>query len=99
MFAVIETGSKQYIVKEGDIVRVEKLPFEKGEEIEFDKVLMAGDKIGTPYVDGAKVKAKLVTNAKAKKIIVFKYKKRKGYTKKQGHRQDFSQIQITQIIA
>jgi large subunit ribosomal protein L21 len=98
MFAVIETGGKQYIVKEGDVIKVEKLPQEKG-EIEFDKVLMVGDKVGTPYVEGAKVKAEAVRVGKAKKIVVFKFKRRKGYAKKQGHRQQFSEVKITQISA
>ncbi len=98
MFAVIETGGKQYIVKEGDVIKVEKLPVEEG-EIEFDKVLMVGDKVGTPYVEGAKVKAEAVRIGKAKKVVVFKFKRRKGYSKKQGHRQLFSEVKITQISA
>ncbi len=98
MFAVIETGGKQYIVKEGDVLRVEKLPNENG-EVEFDKVLMVDNKIGAPYVEGAKVKAELVRTAKAKKVIVFKYKKRKGYRVKKGHRQLFSEVKITKIDA
>ncbi len=98
MFAVIETGGKQYIVKEGDVLRVEKLPNENG-EVEFDKVLMVDNKIGAPYVEGAKVKAELVRTAKTKKVIVFKYKKRKGYRVKKGHRQLFSEVKITKIDA
>ena len=98
MFAVIETGGKQYIVKEGDVLRVEKLPNENG-EVEFDKVLMVDNKIGAPYVEGAKVKAELVRTAKAKKVIVFKYKKRKGYRVKKGHRQLLSEVKITKIDA
>jgi len=98
MFAVIETGGKQYIVKEGDVIKVEKLPTEEG-EIEFDKVLMVGDKVGTPYVEGAKVKAEALRVGKAKKVVVFKFKRRKGYAKKQGHRQLFSEVKITQISA
>jgi large subunit ribosomal protein L21 len=96
MFAVIETGGKQYIVKEGDVIRVEKLPNDKG-EVEFDKVLMIEDKVGAPYLEGAKVKGELIRTAKAKKVIVFKYKKRKGYRNKRGHRQLFSEVKITQI--
>jgi large subunit ribosomal protein L21 len=98
MFAVIETGGKQYIVQEGDVLRIEKLPNEKG-EVEFDKVLMVDNKVGAPYVEGAKVKAELVKTAKAKKVIVFKYKKRKGYRVKKGHRQFFSEVKITKIDA
>ncbi len=99
MFAVIETGGKQFIVKEGDTIRVEKLPVEKSQDIEFDKVLMVDGKVGEPYVENAKVQATVVSNGKAKKIIVFKFKKRKGYRKKQGHRQQFSEIKINKIIA
>lgn len=99
MFAVIETGGKQFIVKEGDTIRVEKLPAEKSQDIEFDKVLMVDGKVGEPYVENAKVQATVVSNGKAKKIIVFKFKKRKGYRKKQGHRQQFSEIKINKIIA
>ncbi len=98
MFAVVETGGKQYIVKEGDVIKIEKLSRENG-EIEFDKVLMVGNKIGTPYVEGAKVKAEIIRVGKAKKVIVFKFKRRKGYSKKQGHRQQFSEVKITQISA
>ncbi len=98
MFAVIETGGKQYIVKEGDVIRVEKLPESEGEVV-FDKVLMAGDKIGTPYVEGATVKGELIRTAKAKKIIVFKFKRRKGYKRKKGHRQWFSEVRIKKIEA
>ncbi len=98
MFAVIETGGKQYIVKEGDVIRIEKLNNEKG-EVEFDKVLMVDDKVGAPYVENAKVQGELIRTAKAKKIIVFKYKKRKGYRNKRGHRQLFSEVKITKINA
>ncbi len=97
MFAVIETGGKQYIVKEGDVIRVEKLSHE-GEEVEFDKVLMVGDRVGSPYVEGAKVKGAVLRDARSKKIIVFKYKRRKGYHKKQGHRQWFTEVKITEIL-
>ncbi len=99
MFAVVETGSKQYIVKEGDILRVEKLNALKGDEVEFDKVLMVNDAVGNPYVENAKVKATVIAQGKAKKIIVFKFKRRKGFKKKIGHRQHFTQIKITQILA
>lgn len=99
MFAVIETGGKQFIVKEGDTIRVEKLPAEKSQSIEFDKVLMVdGKEVGKPYVKNAKVQATVVNNGKAKKIVVFKFKKRKGYRKKQGHRQQFSEVKINKII-
>ncbi len=99
MFAVVETGSKQYIVKEGDILRIEKINVTNGDEIEFDKVLMVNNTVGNPYVENAKVKATVISQGKAKKIIVFKFKRRKGFKKKIGHRQHFTQIKITQILA
>ncbi len=99
MFAVIESGGKQYIVKEGDVIRVEKLPVEEKSEVSFDKVLMVGDKVGSPYVENAKVEAKVVKTAKAKKVIVYKFKRRKGYKRKKGHRQWFSEVKITKIVS
>ena len=97
MKAVIETGGKQYLVEEGKVLYIEKLDAEAGKEITFDKVLMVNDKIGAPYVEGAKVTANVVKQGKAKKVIVFKYKSKKNYHKKQGHRQPFTKIQITAI--
>lgn len=101
MFAVIETGGKQYRVSEGDVLRVEKLPVSEGEIIEFDKVLAVHDdkefKVGTPVVEGAKVTAKVLEQGKGKKIIVFKYKPKKNYRRKQGHRQPYTKIQIEKI--
>ena len=99
MFAIIETGGKQYRVEEGLELFIEKLNVEAEAEVVFDKVLMVNEKIGTPYVDGAKVKATVVKNGKAKKIIVYKYKSKKNYHKKQGHRQPFTKVQITKIEA
>ena len=102
MYAVIETGGKQYRVKEGDVITVEKLEVEAGEKVVFDKVLMAGDgadlQIGKPYVD-TKVFGQVVENGKAKKVIIFKYKAKKDYRKKQGHRQPYTMIEITGIGA
>ena len=97
MFAIIETGGKQYRVQENDVLFVEKLEAEEGDAVVFDKVLMVNDKIGAPYVEGAKVSANVVKQGKAKKVIVFKYKSKKNYHKKQGHRQPFTKIQITAI--
>lgn len=101
MYAVIETGGKQYQVKEGDIVFIEKLEAEG--EITFDKVIMVGKddgvKVGAPYVDGASVKATLLKNGKAKKITVFTYKPKKSSKRKMGHRQPYSQIRIEAINA
>ncbi|MDY6314174.1 MAG: 50S ribosomal protein L21 [Clostridia bacterium] len=101
MYAVIETGGKQYQVKVGDIINVEKLGVDEGEKVTFDKVIaVSGDdgfKCGAPYVDGAKVEATVLKNARLKKIIVYKYKPKKGYHKKQGHRQYFTKVKIENI--
>lgn len=100
MYAIIETGGKQYKVSEGDVVFIEKLGLEEGESVKFDKVLAVGGEktaIGTPYVDGASVEAKVVANGKSKKIIVFKYKPKKGQKTKQGHRQPYTKVQIEKI--
>ena len=102
MYAIIETGGKQYKVEQGDVVFVEKLGVEEGETVTFDKVLVVGGddvKVGTPYVDGASVEASVVKNGKDKKIIVYKYKSTKGYHKKQGHRQPYTKVEITKINA
>lgn len=102
LHAIIETGGKQYRVGEGDIVFIEKLDVEAGAEVTFDKVLaVVGDgttTIGTPVVEGAKVTAKVVKNGKGKKIHIFKYKPKKGYRKRQGHRQPYTQVQIETIV-
>ena len=103
MYAIIETGGKQYKVQEGDFVFVEKLEVEAGATVEIDKVLAVGDgaevKFGAPYVEGAKVTAEAVKNGKDKKIIVYKYKPKKGYHKKQGHRQPYTKLEIKAINA
>jgi len=102
MYAVIQTGGKQYRVSEGDTIRVEKLDGDVGSEIELDRVLMVGGedvKIGKPYVDGAKVKAKIKAQDRDKKIIVFKFKRRKNYKRKAGHRQPFTELEITGVKA
>lgn len=101
MYAVIETGGKQYKVSEGDTIFVEKLGTEEGEAVKFDKVLIIGndDKVtvGTPVVDGASVEGKVLKNGKAKKIYVFKMKRKKNYRRKIGHRQPYTKIEITKI--
>ena len=101
MYAVIRTGGKQYRVNPGEIIRVEKLPGEVGAEISFDDVLMVGGEgepvIGTPAIKDAKVRAKIVMQDKARKILVFKYKKRTGYRNKRGHRQPFTGVAIQSI--
>ena len=102
LHAIIETGGKQYRVGEGDVVFVEKLAVEAGDEVTFDKVLaVVGDDttaFGTPVIEGAKVTAKVVKNGKGKKIHIFKYKPKKGYRKRQGHRQPYTQVQIESIV-
>ena len=94
MYAIIETGGKQYKVSEGDVVFIEKLDVEENAEITFDKVLLAGEgdtvKVGTPTVEGATVSAKVLKNGKAKKVIVFKMKRKKNERKRRGHRQPYT---------
>ena len=100
MFAVIQTGGKQYRVAEGDRLRVEKLAGDVGATVTFDKVLLvAGDavKVGTPLVSGAKVSAQIVAQDRDKKVIVFKFRRRKNYRRKQGHRQPFTELKITGV--
>jgi len=103
MYAIIETGGKQYKVSEGDVLYVEKLDAQDGETVTFDKVLAVfkGDSLvaGTPVVEGASVSAKVDKHGKGKKIIVFKYKPKKNIRKKQGHRQPFTKITIEKIQA
>ena len=101
MYAIIATGGKQYKVSEGDVIKVEKLDAEVGAKVTFDNVLLVGGdtvKVGTPTVDGAKVEASVVENGKAKKVIVYKYKRKTGYHKKNGHRQLFTQVKIDSIV-
>ena len=100
MHAIIETGGKQYKVAEGDVLFIEKLPHQAGDAIKFDKVLaVLGDepKFGAPLVEGATVDASVVKNGKGKKVIVFKYKPKKGYRRKQGHRQPYTKVTIGKI--
>ncbi len=102
MYAIIATGGKQYKVSEGDVIKVERLGAEAGEEVVFDQVLVVGGEqtvVGSPVVDGASVKATVVANGRARKVIVYKYKPKSGYHKKNGHRQHFTQVKIDQIIA
>ena len=103
MYAVIKTGGKQYQVKEGDVVFIEKINGEDGSEISFDEVLAVGGdgnfKAGTPFVEGASVSAKIIGQTKGKKIIVFKMKSKKGYRNKNGHRQPYTKVEITKINA
>ena len=101
MYAVIETGGKQYKVKEGDVIKVEKLDVETGVAYEFDKVLLVsaegGPKFGKPYVEGATVTASVLGVGKAKKVVIYKFKAKKGFHKKKGHRQPFTRLKIEKI--
>ena len=101
MYAVVRTGGKQYLVSEKDFVKVEKLPGSVGESVVFDEVLLVsneGDvKVGRPRLEGARVTGTIVEQAREKKIIVFKMKRRKGYRKKQGHRQFYTGIKVDSI--
>jgi large subunit ribosomal protein L21 len=100
MYAVIKTGGKQYKVEEGDTIRVEKLAGDKGDTITFDSILLIGGDeyvVGSPTVNGAQVNAQVVRQLKDKKIIVFKMKRRKRYHRKQGHRQELTELRITSI--
>ena len=103
MYAIIKTGGKQYRVSEGQTLLVEKLEGEKGDSVRLGEVLLIGGegetRIGTPRIDGAAVDATIVRHGRARKIIVFKKKRRKGYHKKQGHRQAFTELKITGISA
>ncbi len=103
MYAIIATGGKQYNVQEGQTIYVEKLNAAAGEEVVFDQVLAVGDEgtitVGSPVVANAKVKAEVVEQGKEKKIIVYKYKAKKGYHKKNGHRQPFTKLVVKAIEA
>ena len=102
MYAIIATGGKQYKVSEGDVIRVEKLGVEAGSAYTFDQVLVvSGDevKVGNPTVAGATVEASVIEDGKAKKIIVYKYKRKTGYHKKQVHRQTYTKVKIEKINA
>lgn len=99
MFAVIETGGKQYKVSKGDTLDIERLEEKEGATVKFDKVLLVDEKIGTPALSGASVSAKIVSHKRGEKIIVFKMKAKKRYQKKQGHRQELTTVEITDIKA
>jgi large subunit ribosomal protein L21 len=103
MYAIIETGGKQYRVQEGDVINVEKLKVAAEDKIEFDKVLVYSDgasvTVGTPVLETAKVFGTVIENGKAEKVIIFKYKSKKDYRKKQGHRQPYTKVRIIAIAA
>ena len=97
MYAVIKTGGKQYKVAAGDVIKVEKLAGEEGSELVFNEVLALGDKVGKPFVEGASVKATVLKQAKADKVIIFKKKRRQNYRRKNGHRQNVTIVKIAEI--
>lgn len=100
MYAVIQTGGKQYKVSEGDAILVEKLEAEPGSEVSFDVLLFSDDKgvqVGKPVLNGIAAKAKVLEHGKSKKVVVFKYKPKKNIRKKQGHRQPFTKVEIIKI--
>ncbi len=103
MYAVIQTGGKQYRVKEGATLKIEKLELGEGDSIEFDKILMVGEgsdvKIGQPFVDGGKVSATVTSQGRHKKVKIIKFKRRKHHMKQMGHRQYYTEVQITGISA
>ena len=102
MYAIIETGGKQYKIQEGDTVFVEKINTEEGEKVELSKVLLISKEdglvVGKPYIEGAKIEATVLEQGKMRKIIVFKYKSKKNYKRKQGHRQPYTKLKIEKIV-
>jgi large subunit ribosomal protein L21 len=102
VYAIIQTGGKQYRVAPGDVLRVERLGGERGDEVVLDQVLLVADganvQVGAPLVEGASVRGEIMRQGKAKKILVFKKKRRKNYRRKQGHRQLFTALQVKEII-
>ncbi len=103
MYAVIETGGQQFKIKEGDALKVDKIEGEVGQTVKFDKVLMvktdAETRLGGPYVAGAVVESEILLQDRHPKVIIYKYRRRKGYQKKMGHRQHFTKVRITKINA
>ena len=100
MYAIIATGGKQYRVSEGDVIYIEKIDAHVDSTVSFDVLLMGNDgdvKIGTPVVEGVKVEGKVVGQIRGEKIVVYKYKSKKNYRRKQGHRQPYTKVEITKI--
>ncbi|GAB4540267.1 MAG: 50S ribosomal protein L21 [Anaerolineae bacterium] len=102
MYAVVETGGKQYRVSEGDAINVEKLPYQVGDEVELDRVLLVAGKkgvtVGQPVVEGAKVMARVESEGRGRKILVWKYRPKQRYRRRQGHRQSYTRLRIEKII-
>ncbi len=103
MYAVFESGGKQHRIQKGDVIRVEKLAAEMGETISFDQILLVGEgdsvKVGEPFVKGAQVVVEVVSQGRGEKITIIKFKRRKNYRRKQGHRQDYTAIRVLDIKA
>ena len=103
MYAVVATGGKQYRVAPGDVIRVEKLDVEAGETVELDEVLMVADgddvKVGAPRIEGGKVTAKVLEHGRGKKVTIVKFRRRKHHRKQMGHRQSFTELEITDVTA
>ena len=102
MYAIIQTGGKQYRVQEGDVIFVEKLDAEPEQTVSFEVLLLGGEKqlvVGTPTVEGAKVEGRIVAQTRGEKIVVFKYKSKKNYRRKAGHRQPYTKVEITAVQA
>ncbi len=97
MKAVIKTGGKQYLVEEGSVIYVEKLDNEVGDKVTIDEVLMVGDTVGTPTVKGASVTLEVLKQGKEKKVVVYKYRQKKKYRRKQGHRQPYTKLEVKKI--
>jgi large subunit ribosomal protein L21 len=101
MIAIIETGGKQYLVSKGDIIQIEKIEGEKDAAVTFDKVLFSSDgkthTVGKPYISGSTVEAKITKQARSKKVVILKYKAKSKYRRKQGHRQNYTEIEITKV--
>jgi large subunit ribosomal protein L21 len=101
MYAVVESGGKQYRVSEGDAIKVEKLPYEVGDQVELDRVLLVsgedGVSVGQPLVDGAKVVARVESEGRNRKVVVWKYRPKQRYRRRQGHRQSYTQLRIEKI--
>ena len=99
MYAIIATGGKQYKVSEGDTIYIEKLENQVDEEVTFPVLMLSGEtiEVGSPYVEGASVTGKVVRHGRGEKIVVFKYKSKKNYRRKAGHRQPFTQVEITKV--
>ncbi len=99
MFAVIQSGGKQYNVAEGDVVRLETLKAEPGETVSLDVMMLGGDevKVGAPFIDGASVKAEVLEHGRGKKLYIYKFKAKSNYRRKTGHRQGYTAVRITEI--